>query len=177
MWTALVAGAFAQRDASPASNMGELLATYQRFHEPLAAIEAVLQPRLDLEATSQAASLSRAAREAFRLKEALASDRLPLPLDLLARHELSRSDLDRPGVQRDAMLREHFAALAAAIRANGQEGLSPLVALGLHTDLKRSQRIARAADPLAESVRNAERLPLSSAWIGWRAARRMQRTG
>ncbi|HOX71943.1 MAG TPA: squalene/phytoene synthase family protein [Dokdonella sp.] len=176
-WTALIAGALAQRDAAPASGMTDLLDRYRGFHLPLAVIEASLHSKLDIEASAQAATLSRAVQETLRLNEALASDRLPLPLDLLARHQLSRSEIEHPGKQRDAVLREHFAALAEMMRTTSQRGLSPMVALGLHVDRYRSRRAAGASDPLAEAGRNLDRLPLSSAWIGWRAARRMQSVG
>lgn len=175
-WTALIAGAFLQRDASPAPNMSELLGTYRAFHSPLAVIEAALHPNLDVHASTCAAILSRAVQETLRLPEALAADRLPVPLDLLARHQLSRGELGQPGAPRAALLREHFATLETALREIGEGGLSPLSALSLHADRKRSRRAAHASDPLAGGDRELAALPWSSAWVGWRAARRMQTT-
>jgi 15-cis-phytoene synthase len=173
-WTAVVAGAFSQRESAPASTLDELLAAYRRFYLPLAEIEATLFERPHAQAFAQAAVLSRALNEVIRLPETLARDRLPLPLDLLARHQLSRGDLGQPGETRNDALREHLAALAQAMQAADRNGLGPLHCIRLHADQERCRRAAKAADPLLESARNLDRLPLSSAWIGWRAARRLQ---
>jgi 15-cis-phytoene synthase len=173
-WTAVVAGAFFQRESAPASTLDELLAAYRRFYLPLADIEATLFERPHAPALAQAAVLSRALNEVVRLPETLARDRLPLPLDVLARHQLSRGDLGQPGKKRDDALREYLATLAQAMQAADRSGLSPLHCIRLHADQERCRRAAKAADPLAESARNLDRLPLSSAWVGWRAARRLQ---
>ncbi|MBL0165100.1 MAG: squalene/phytoene synthase family protein [Xanthomonadales bacterium] len=174
MWSAVVVGAMAQRESVPASSLAGLLDSFRRLHEPLAAIESALYPRLDLNASAQAAALSRAVHETGWMAEALARDRLPLPLDLLARHQLSRADLGQPGDRRDAAMREHLAALAASMRSIDRRGLSPLTAAELQAAQKRGARAARAADPLAECAGKLDRLPLSSVWASWRAARRMQ---
>jgi 15-cis-phytoene synthase len=173
-WTGVVAGAFSQRESAPASTLDELLATYLRFHLPLAEIEATLFERPNAQEFAQAAALARALNEVIRLPETQARDRLPLPLDLLARHQLSRGDLGQPGAKRDDALREHLAAIARAMQIVDRRGLSPLHGIRLHADQVRCRRAAKAADPLAESARNLDRLPLSSAWVGWRAARRLQ---
>jgi 15-cis-phytoene synthase len=173
-WNAVVAGAFAQRDSAPATTLDELLATYLRFHSPLAEIEATLFGRPHARDLAHAAALSRALNEVIRLPETQARDRLPLPLDLLARHQLSRGDLGQSGGKRDNALREHLAAIANAMETVDRRGLSPLLGIRLHADQLRCRRAAKAADPLAESARNLDRLPLSSAWVGWRAARRLQ---
>ena len=174
VWASVVPAAFAQRDAAPVSALDKLLGAYARFEMPLASIEATLHPEFDVEMSAKAASLSRAFDEIIRLPELLARDRLPISLDLLARHQLSRNDLGQPGSLRDAALRDHFLALATHMSSLERRGLSPLTAIRLHADLQRSRRAARAGDPLAESVRNLDRLPFSSAWVGWRAARHMQ---
>jgi 15-cis-phytoene synthase len=173
-WTAVVAGAFSQRESAPASTLDELLAAYRRFYLPLAEIEATLFERPHAGNFARAAILSRALDEVIRLPETLARDRLPLPLDLLARHQLSRGDLGCSGDKREDALREHLATLAQAMQAVDRQGLSTLHGIRLHADQLRCRRASKAADPLAESARNLDRLPLSSAWIGWRAARRLQ---
>ena len=173
-WSAVIVGASVQRDSVPASNLADLLAGYRRLHEPLAVIEATLFPLIDVEASTRAVTLMRALHEATWIAEALARDRLPLPLDLLARHQLSRADLGQPGERRDTAMREHLAALAASMRSIDRRGLSALTVAGLQAAQIRSQRAARAADPLAECAGKLDRLPLSSVWASWRAARRMQ---
>ena len=173
-WLAIVEAAMALREAGPASTLDELLARYRHFDLPLARAEATILDRIDLEATAQAMSLSRALHEAIRLREALAGSSLPLPLDLLARHGLSRAELGRAHADRDAALRDHFAALATVMGAADRDRLSALSAIGLHAGRQRARRAARARDPLATVARDLDRLPLSSAWAGWRAARRLQ---
>lgn len=173
-WSAVIAGALAQREMLPAASLDALLGGYRRVHGPLAVIEAMLHPKLDVEASTQAANLMRALHEATWMSEALARDRLPLPLDLLARHQLSRADLGQPGARRDAALREHFAQLASHMRALDRRGLAALTAAALQAACRRSQRAARAADPLVEAASKLDRLPFSSVWAGWRSARRMQ---
>lgn len=173
-WRALANGALAQREAAPAANLAQLLDTYRRFYEPFVAIERTLCPNLDADASAQAQALSRAFNESVRLQEALAGDRLPVPLDVLARQQLSRGDLAVAGAQRDAALREHFAALAEAMRNVRTAGLPALPAIGLHAGLRRSRSAAAAADPLAESARKAGRIGVPSVLAGWRAARRMR---
>ncbi len=176
-WAAVINGGFYQRQTEPASSLDALLASYLRLLAPLAEIEANLYAKLGAHELTPAASLSRCLHEAGRLDELLARDRLPLPLELLARHQLSRADLLQPSERRSLALREHFAALAAGLEAIDRNGLSPLAAMRLSADQQRSRRAARALDPLAESTRDLDRLPLSSVWTGWRAARRMQASG
>ena len=173
-WASVINGAFYQREAEPASSLDALLALYLRFLAPMVDIETILFAKLSAEPLAQAAVLSRALQETNRLSELLVNDRLPLPLDLLARHQLSRADLVRSSERRTLALREHFAALAARFDAINRNGLSPLAAMRLNADQQRSRRAARALNPLAESARNLDRLPLSSVWKGWRAARRVQ---
>lgn len=173
-WSALAAGALAQREGTPAPDLARLLAGYRRFHEPLAAIERALQPAIDMDAAAQARALSRAFAESARLQEALAGDRLPVPLDVLARHRLSRGGLALAGAARDAALREHFSALAVAMRGARRTGLPTLAAIALACDQRRCRRSSMAPDPLAESARHAGRIGVSGLLAGWRAARGMQ---
>ncbi|SFN15132.1 squalene/phytoene synthase family protein [Dokdonella immobilis] len=173
-WSALVEAAMALREAGPASTLEELLARYRAFDLPLARAEAAILERIDIDATAQAMSLSRALHETIRLREALAGSGLPLPLDLLARHGLSRAELGRTHAERDAALREHFGVLASALDASDHRRLSALTAITVHVGGRRARRAARARDPLSMVARDLDRLPLSSAWAGWRAARRLQ---
>ena len=146
-WAMLLQAGLAHADQAPATSMAELLYAYRRFSEPLAAIAATLHPRLDRDTTAQALALSRALRDCSQLASVLAMGRLPLPLDLLARHRLSRADLVAPGASRDAALREHCAALRSAMRNIDREGLNVLTVLTLQVDEARCQSAARAADP------------------------------
>ncbi|MEP6881609.1 MAG: squalene/phytoene synthase family protein [Dokdonella sp.] len=176
-WASVINGAFHQREAGPSASLNALLASSLRLAAPLAEIEANLNPKLAPEALAQVAARARCLHDTGRLNELLARDRLPIPLDLLAKHQLSRVDLTHSSERRAFALREHFSELAAGFDAVDRNGLSPLAAMRLSADHQRSRRAACALDPLAESMRNLDRLPLSSVWAGWRAARRMQASG
>ena len=178
-WRAVIAGALAQRDNEPASRLEGLLAHYSRLHAPLAGIEATLLPGVDAEASAQVLDLARAARSAGALPALVEVDQLPLPLDLLARHQLSRSELASASVAREAALRDHFAELAgrldSVLAAQAQLSL-PRRMLAL---LVRWQcaRAARASDPLQAWNAAQGRLPLALTWSAWRAARRDSAAG
>ena len=176
-WASVIHGAFFQREAQPASSANAMMAMYLRVLGPLAEIEARLNSKLAPDALAQAAARARCLHETARLNDLLERDRLPLPLDLLAKHQLSRAELAHPSESRVLALREHFAGLAASFDAVDRNGLSSLAAMRLSADHQRSRRAARARDPLDEITRNLDRLPLSSVWAGWRAARRMQASG
>lgn len=173
-WRALIGGAFAQRDALPAANLSDLLASHDSFHRPLGQIESVIYPEQDADLAARAGALSRIVHETARLPECLNSERLPLPMDLLARHGLSRSDLGSAGPQRTAALREHFSVLGEALQALDGRGLSPMAAASLAADIRRCRGASRSANPLESSAGNLDRLPFSALWACWRAARRMQ---
>ena len=173
-WTELIGGALSQRDAAPARDQSELLAGYRKFHGPLARIVSAIYPQMRVDSAAQAGTLSRVVHESARLPECLGTERLPLPLDLLARHGLSRSDLGVSSPQRNAALREHFASLADAMNALDRRGLAPIAAASIAADLRRCRRAASSEHPLETSAANLDRLPLSALWSCWRAARQMQ---
>ena len=174
IWIALIHAALGQRDPAPASTQADLLAGYARFYAALALVETRIVVQLEVDALAQADALCRTLRETLRLPESLGRGSLPLPLDLMARHQLSRNELIQSGEARDAALREHFANLAAAMRMIDRSGLSTRATIRLHADLVRCMRAARATDPLALASGNPDRLPLSSVWAGWRSSRRLQ---
>jgi phytoene synthase len=173
-WATLLQAALTQTDQAPAATLEALLATYRRFSEPMAEIAARVQPLLDPDANAQALAVSRIFRDCRQLPQTLAMGRLPLPLDVLARHRLSRSDLVQPGSARDAVLRDHCAALDEAMRRLDRQGLAIVNRLALQLDEAGCRRAARAADPVAAMAAGGNRLPLSGVWHAWRAARRMQ---
>jgi phytoene synthase len=173
-WRAWIGAAFAQRDAAPARGLPDLVAGYRSFYAPLSRIETAVYPGLSVESRAQAGALSRILLDTIRLPESLAAGRLPLPLDLLARHGISSNALGNAGPQRDGVLREHFSALAGAMKSVDRRGLPAIVAAGLAADLRRCQLAAHAANPMASSASNLDRLPFSALWACWRAARRVQ---
>jgi 15-cis-phytoene synthase len=174
-WHAAIVGAFAQRDAEPASDADAWLAHAERFFGPVGAIEATLFGG-DAKAISRASSLARALRETAALPTALRDGKLPLPLDVLARHRLSRGDLSNASPARRAALGDWIGTLADAMdevaRRAPPFAAGPLRAAMAAADAVRARGAAKAPDPLVALDAALSRLSMRAVWRAWRAARR-----
>ncbi len=175
-WHEVIVGAMAQRDPEPAPDRAVLLRGYAALYRPLASIEAALFAS-SAESVAQVRTRARALRETAALADALRDGRLPLPLDVLARHRLARGELARNSPQQVAALRDWLAALASdPVQAGGQDaGLGVLAAANASADRWRAQIAARADDPLATLNAAFARVPLRAVWATWRAGRRPRR--
>ena len=173
-WHEVIVGAMAQRDPQPAADRDALLQGYAALYRPLSAIEATLFPPVSVEAATQVRANARALRETATLAEALSAGRLPLPLDLLARHRLARGDLAKSSPQQVAALREWLAALAAdpLPPVGSDTRLGVLTSAGASADRWRADVTAQASDPLATLSATLARVPLRAVWAAWRAGRR-----
>jgi 15-cis-phytoene synthase len=182
-WYEVIAGALAQRDPEPAADRAAQLGTYFALYRPLGLIEAtvfpadprrsVLGPASDrAESLAHVRARSRALRETASLADALRDGRLPLPLDLLARHRLARGDLARASPQQAAALREWLRALASDHAGGSGTGLGVLLAAGASADRWRALHAAKAGEPLSALQEAITRLPMRATWAAWRAARR-----
>ncbi|MGN6520273.1 MAG: hypothetical protein ACTHK2_12690 [Dokdonella sp.] len=174
-WHAVVVGAFAQRDPEPAADAAALLDGYAALYHPLAALEAALFPPLDAATIARVRANSRAVREAATLADALRDGRLPLPLDLLARHRLARGDLAHPSPAQAAALRDWLEVLRGRYASLDATSSGPLAAAGASADRWRLRAAARAEDPLAVLQAGTTRLPLRASWAAWLAGRRFAR--
>jgi 15-cis-phytoene synthase len=170
-WYAAIAGAFAQRDAEPAPDGETQLAGYERLSSPLASIESALFGPFAVDALARARAAARALRETAGLGESLRDGRLPLPLDVLARHRLVRGDLARASPARTAASREWLAALAGELARAGRQPIGVAGAAIASADRWRARRASRAVEPLAALPALLGRLPMRSAFVAWRAAR------
>lgn len=168
-WHEAVAGAFAQRDPQAAADREALLDGYASLYRPLAAVESALFGHPDPIAIARARALSHALRDGAMLADTLRDGRLPLPLDLLARHRLARGDLATASPRHVAALREWFAGLGSDLGRTRVAGA--VLAAGVATDRWRARRAGRAAEPVASLRADLGRLPLRSAWVAWRAGR------
>jgi phytoene synthase len=173
-WLDAARGALAQRDREPAADAQALLAAHAELYGPLATIEATLFPSIDATAAARARGLSRALRETAGLSAALRDGRLPIPLDVLARHRLVRGDLTQVSERQARALHEWLAWLADECRRLARASASPgvLAQAGLSADAWRARTAARAADPVAALDALFRRLPLRTVWATWRAGRR-----
>ena len=174
-WHALIAGALAQRESEPASTLEHVLDGYRALYRPLDQVAGMLVADAGGEATVSARALSRAFRETIALPEVLARGQLVLPLDLLARHRLSRTDLANATRERAGALRDYLGSLAARMQALDVDALPTLDAVAVHADSWRCRRAAVARDPLAAGAESFARLPFSTPWAAWRSARRHAR--
>ena len=186
-WHEVVVGAMAQRDPESAADRAALLQGYAALYRPLAEIEAALCAPASLpSATSVVAPAeaiagvrvrARALRETARLGDALRDGRLPLPLEVLARHRLARGELAQTSPQQMAALREWLVALATEpMQAAGRDAdLGVLAAATASADRWRAQRAARANDPLVTLNAVLGRMPLRAVWAAWRAGRHSRR--
>lgn len=173
-WQAAIVGAMAQRDPEPAADREALLSGYAQLYAPLGAIEAALFGT-DAVAIARVLALSRATRETAALPDALRDGKLPLPLDLLARHRLARGDLGGASAARSDALRAWFGDLAREMTAPPAAGLGILRAAMAAVDAKRLANAARAGEPLAAVNAALAGLSVPVAWSAWRAARRSRR--
>lgn len=175
-WHAVVVGALAQRDPLPGADIAALLRGYDALYRPLAEIEAELlasapgAARMP-QSIARVRVRARALRDTAALADALRSGRLPLPLDLLARHRLARGDLTTRSPQQIAAVREWLGMLA------GEEGdgCEPLTAAIASADRWRARLAALAADPLSALNGALCRVPTRTVFATWRAGRLVRR--
>lgn len=180
-WYAVIGGALAQRDPEPAADARAQLDQYAQLYAPLGAVDAQLFGSSG-STTAAALALARALRETAALSDTLRDGKLPLPLDLLARHRLARGDLAETSVARSGALSEWLRWLAGEMldllkireATTGMEkaGLGVLRSAMIVADSKRALQAAQASDPLAAINAALTRLSISVVWAAWRAARR-----
>lgn len=176
-WHAVIIGALAQRDPEPPSDRAALIEAGMAFQRPWATVETRLFPRADADATARVHALSRVLRESASLGAALQDGRLPLPMDVLARHRLARGDLATASPRQVAALQEWLGTLASdyAALAASKAALGTLAAANLRADRWRARSAARADDPLAALNAAFDHVPFAATWAAWRAARRSSR--
>jgi len=170
LWAALVSGAFAQVESAPASTQSDTVATLAKFYQPVARLDAALVASAE-SPTPKAAALWIGSH---RLRDLANPARVRVvPLDLLARHQLSRAQLAEPGRQRSGLLRE----LLQEVRGDIADALiaAPLASPGTRVrallDLDRIAGALRTEDP-AIAIAEARPSRWRSLWFAWREARR-----
>lgn len=172
LWPALADAALKQLCIPVASTLPELLDQRAAFHTALARIDDAMSvgSAADIRANATLWTVAALLRELPQIGHG--GDSLPLPLDLLARHGLTRSSLSAPTPQRAALLRDHLDALADVLARNvtipSRRGLYQRVRIRLDRSLMLAAR--NAADPLAFlGLHRAGRW--NSLWVAWREAR------
>lgn len=171
-WQQAVVGAMAQRDPDVPSSCDALLTGFCDLYVPLAEAEARMLGGIDAGVAAQAAALSHAVHACAASSETGSSDRLAVPLDVLARHASSRHDFESCIDVRHAVLRDHLQDLTRRCHAAlSQPGGGVIRRTALAADRMRAKRAAAHRDPIARLRQDMQRLPPAAAWTAWRSAR------
>ena len=172
LWPALAEAALARLALPPAATLDELLGAHAGFHRAVVRADATLDRHnaRDVDAAAILWTVSGLLRGLPRIGGD--SETLPLPLDLLARHGLTRSGLLAAGVRRTALLRDFLAALAAAMPRDRGRNLHQRTRSRLDLALIAGAR--GAAEPLQHLVAHARAGRWRSVWAAWREARALQ---
>ncbi|MGH8121309.1 MAG: hypothetical protein ACREPT_00895 [Rudaea sp.] len=174
-WPALADAALAMLERHPASNFVELLGAYRTLYIAVARIECALFD--GNHGQQEAIATLWIISHLLRALPMSADEWLSLPLDLLARHGLTRSMLTQPGASRTAawgdylgLLGEHASVALAQV---------PGATLGLRVrarlDLVAMRQARRAPDPLVWLTARAHFGRWRSLWSAWSEARRLAR--
>ncbi|MEP6938441.1 MAG: hypothetical protein ABI846_01660, partial [Rudaea sp.] len=99
--------------------------------------------------------------------------RLPVALDLLARHGLSRASLAAPGSARAALVRDQLATLRGEMQ--GAQGVVSTRTLALRVRMRADDwligQALRAPDPLAHVATRSDPRRLRGLYFAWSEAR------
>jgi len=178
-WLAPPLAAMAQLEQGTAADFPAQLAAAAPLHGALAALETAwwYGPQASSARAARLAALVHLLHALRRLQDDAGRDRLPLPMARLARFELDRTQLGRPGAARDRAVRAQLDDLTAAWReAMRLPGpLSVFRGLESATGEKLARRAARAGDPLGTLQRGVSAGGFGVAWSAWRQARQWQR--
>lgn len=173
LWPALAEGALAQLDQPGAGTLAALIEQFDPFYSAVARAESalLLEDAGSIEANAALWTFSHLLHELPLL--ATDAGRLPLPLSLLARHGLARSELARPTPARSRLLKDFLDELVLEI--NGALGVASARTLALRTRVSLDRRLIdgalKTADPLPYLTANARAGYWPSLWAAWREAR------
>lgn len=170
----LIASAIAQRGRDPAGTLEAQLAQLNPFMQALSLLESGLLGS-DADAGARVRGLDRLVRDLAALPALVAQDELPLSLDLLARHGLTRGDLANDSPARSAAVSDALADISVRLRDVDSGALSPVMAAVMHAQRKRVRRAAAAAQPLPALDAGLMRLTPLDALQCWRHARHRHR--
>lgn len=178
LWTGLVDGALMLLDPPSIATTEDAFAALEVFYGPVAAVEQRLAGG-DSARTGAASRLwsgSRLLSLAANLRRA--PERAAyVPLDLLARHGLTRADIGAGSAAGTALLRDFLRELGDSL---GRAFAEPTATLGRRVrariDLRLAARAANSADPVA-FLAEADYGRWRTVWLAWREARASAREG
>src|SRR5574337_577445 len=174
LWPALADGALAQIDAPGAGTLSALIEQLDPFFGALARAESALLcgGAGNIEADAALWTLSHLLRTLPQLGDGDAH--LPLPLGLLARHELTRAELAYESPQRNMLVKDFLDELV--LEGNGALGVSAVRSLPLRVcaalDRRRIESALRVTDPLRWLAAHPHAGRWRTLWTTWLEARR-----
>jgi len=179
LWLTPITSALTRLDQSTPPDFATQLERTETFHGSLAALETriVFGPDADPARASRFASLDYLLQAISVVEENATIERLPLPMDRLARHHLDRDALTRDGPERRAAVTEHLRDILDPWRQAWQlpGPLSLFRGLDARLGQRWVRRALRSRQPLArlrhEQKRQTGIATLRLAWLAARAAR------
>lgn len=177
-WAELIDGGLALLDPPSAPSLDAVFDTLSTFYRPAAAIEsAVLDPNSRQNAANAELWISSHLLRSVALLERPERCQV-LPLDLLARHGLTRATAARPSAERAALLRDYLNAvgerLDSSLIASTRASVGRRVRARLDRDL--AAKAAHGSDPLA-FLGAAGPNRWRTIWYAWREARHSRARG
>ena len=174
LWPALADGALAQIDAPGAGTLSAPIEQLDPFSGAVARAESALLcgGAGNIEADAALWTLSHLLRTLPQLGDGDAH--LPLPLGLLARHELTRAELAYESPQRNMLVKDFLDELV--LEGNGALGVSAVRSLPLRVcaalDRRRIESALRVTDPLRWLAAHPHAGRWRTLWTTWLEARR-----
>lgn len=175
LWSNLIDGAIAQLDTGATSALDDSIAALAAFYRPVASLEAAVAGGDEAHAAANARVWI-----GSRLLHSVAAHpdhERTIPLALLARHGLARSELAEPGPRRAALLRDYLGLVQAQI--DDALARAPHASLGRRVrarlDSERAAKARAAEDPMLALGAGSEQRRWRSLWLSWREARQLAR--
>lgn len=178
LWPALADGALAQLDAPGAGTLAAMIEQLDPFFGAVARAENALfcAGESNVEADAALWTLSHLLRALPHLRGD--DTHLPLPLGLLARHELTRAELAYESPQRNMLIKDFLDELV--LEGNGALGVSAVRSLPLRVrtalDRRRIASALRAIDPLRWLSTHPRPGRWRALWTAWHEARAARRS-
>ncbi len=175
LWQRTIVGALTQRDSATPGSCDALLETYSELYLPLAEAESQALGGIDAGVAANADALNRAVHACMALPDPSSSqlsERGSVPLDVLARHGLSRHDVASSVDARRTVLQDHLSELARRCgKALAQSGGGVIRRTALAANRVRAQRAISDVDPSQRLLAEMGHLPSLTVWTAWRSAR------
>ncbi|MEO8673714.1 MAG: hypothetical protein ABI411_20590 [Tahibacter sp.] len=131
-----------------------------------------LWPAMDVAQAARARAVHQLVRQLVRLGTEGSVHILSLPLNLMARHQLSRADLGEPSSARDSATRDQLKALQGLLVPDLPKDVDLTTRVRCRLDSAMMARAIVADHPCARLVSDLPRLRITAAWQIWNMARR-----